>query len=282
MEHPCIMVAAGNIKTNDGVESFEKSNALDEITAGSFTLRQRDGNKEPNFIEIEQGTYINALGLPNGGLLYLKEKIKAMIKAAGAKRLRISIAPIQQNDLALMTSFLNGYQVTLEVNLGCPNVWYDGAQKPLICHDVRATAHALAETMRVRGNLRVAVKLSPLPDEIRDEIIDLCYIHGVNEIVTMNTRPNVSTLDKDGKQLLSVPLAGLSGRAIQEEALEEVRKTRQLLGGITGASIRLVGVGGIDSRDMVRRMYEAGADAVQVGTHAFIHGPKVFEELRAA
>lgn len=278
------MLAAGHVKTVVAVGRFAQSDAIDEITAGSFTCKKRAGNPQPTFVETEpgSGSYLNAAGLKNGGLSYLEENIKLMIRAAGAKRLRISIAPIEPGDLAMLVSFLNTYDVTLEVNTGCPNVWHSGIQKPLICHDTRAFAHSLAEVMQVRGNLHVAVKLSPLPDEIRGEIIELCYIHSVDEIVTMNTRPNVPAIGANGNQLLSVPLSGLSGRAIQEEALKEVRKTRETLTIIAGTSIRLVGCGGIDSPLMVRRMYDAGADAVQIGTYAFVHGPKVFEELREA
>jgi dihydroorotate dehydrogenase len=281
------MLAAGKVKTIEDLLSFAEveDEDLDEITAGSFTHHKRSGNKEPTFEETGpgSGSYFNSVGLRNGGLKYLKANIDSMIDAAGAKRLRISVAPLEPDDLSVLIAFLSNYPVvTLEVNTSCPNVWHDGVQKPLICHTVAAFERTLRVVVKVRDDLRTAVKISALPDAIRQDIVEWCHFLGVDEIVLINTRPNVPAIDKDGKRLLSVPLAGLSGRAIQEEALEEVRKTREVLSSIAGASMRLVGCGGIDSPGMVRRMEEAGANAVQIGSYAFINGPKIFKELRAA
>ncbi|MBI4086763.1 hypothetical protein HY416_02145 [Candidatus Kaiserbacteria bacterium] len=279
MHIPCLMVAAGKVKTVEDIRYFAESDVIDEITAGSFTRHARSGNEEPTFVEIEPGTYLNASGLPNGGFSYLERNISGMIEAAGIKRLRISIAPVEPGDLSVMTSFLRDYPITLEVNTSCPNVWQDDKQKPLLCHDRGAFERALAEVAAARGSLRVAVKVSPLSDDLREEIIRLCQTYKIDEFITMNTRPKVSTL-RDGTQLLSVPFAGMSGTAIAEEALGEVRKAQEILKKLN-ISILLVGVGGINSSDMVQRMCAAGVDAVQVGSYAFVHGPEVFKRLYA-
>ncbi len=289
MRKPNFILAAGYVKDVADIERFARSMALDEITAGSYTLHKRHGNLEPTFIETElgSGSYFNAVGLRNGGLQYLERHMSKMMVAAGTKLLRISIAPIEQGDLKALLEFLRGCPgIIVEINTGCPNVWSYGIQKPLICHNIDAFRRTLDEVAKHRGDLITAVKISPPPEdppgeEIRVQNIMECHFRGMDELVVINTLPNIPAIDKNGNRLLSVPLAGLSGRAIAELAIMEVRKTRKILNGIPGASMRLSGCGGIDSVLMVERMIEAGADAVQVGSYAFVNGPDVFDELAA-
>lgn len=277
-----LMLAAGHAKTVETVAEFARSNALSEITAGSFTLEPREGNPGRTFAEHPHlpRSWLNALGMPNGGLPYLQEHISALLNAAGEKRLRVSIAPIKPGDLGQLVQFLRPHanRLTVEVNLGCPNVWDGGKNKPLICHDTVATREALREVSAACSGtgLVVAVKLSPLLPSMHEQVIRLCYEHtAVRELVTMNTRPGVPT-----EGVLDVPLAGLSGEAIAEEALEQTRHTAHWMGTYWSDRRRLISVGAINcSRRVEERLAVDGVHALQVGTHAFVHDPRVFEEL---
>lgn len=280
MNTPYIMPAAGWLRTPDDIRKLSNMDTVNEIVAGSFTRLERAGNKEPTFVEIEPGSYVNSKGMPNGGLDYLRCNINDMTDASSNKPLRISIAPIEPGDLSDMTSFLSGTDVsTIEINVGCPNIWKDGARHEIISHDVTALRLTIDEVMdrvtRFRGKKQIAVKLSPLPDNIINEVVEILHTSEVDEIVIMNTRPGYNT-----KGILSVPTGGLSGRKIQEEAIHQVEKVRIAIDKI-GSKMRLVGVGGIDSGIMLKRHLEAGADAVQIGTHAQVFGKKVFAEILA-
>lgn len=274
-----LMLAAGYVKTVDDIRKFARA-PLEEITAGSFTLEPRDGNATPNFIECPDhpGSYLNALGLNNGGWLYLKEHLDAMIVAAGKKRLRISCAPVNPDDLTVLTALLStrAALIRMEINVGCPNVWVRGTNKPIIGHDPEAFHRALNEVRWHRDHLYIAVKLSPFyeNDTLRREIISICCEHDVHEIVMMNTRPHVPTYG-----MLSVATAGLSGAAIAQEACAEVRSINVIFQEKKINAIRLSGCGGVSSGSGIQAMLQAGAHAVQIGTHAFVYGPRVFEEM---
>ncbi len=281
---PPLMLAAGHVKTPEGILEFARSDCISEITVGSFTRWPRDGNPEPTFAEVSPGTWINARGLPNGGLQYLTNAIADMIWNAGKKRLRVSIAPIAQNDLIYLTSFLSQFPgaVTLEVNTACLNVWDEGKNKPLICNDPEAFEIALYEVMESRGSLPVAVKVGPMPSEnLRSEIIYLCHQHEVDEYVTMNTEGYQTPKGPDGKGIISMPSGGLSGDGIADKAVEEVRLSRHRIDAIH-SKMRLVGCGGVRLAAGAKCMKAAGADAVQIGTYAFNHGARVFEDIMLA
>ena len=277
MNIPYIMPAAGWLRTPEDIRDLADLDTVSEIVAGSFTRLARAGNKEPTFVEIEPGSYVNSKGMPNGGLDYLRSNINTMIDASGDKPLRISIAPIKLWDLSNMTAFLYGTDIsTIELNVGCPNIWKDGKRHSLISHDPSALRRAMYEVIgTITSTLRkqIAVKLSPLPDNLIDEIVGILHTLGIDEIVTMNTRP-----DYDTKDILSMPTGGLSGKKIQMEAVRQVEKIRTAMDKI-GSKMRLVGVGGIDSGIMLKRHIEAGVDAIQIGTHTQVFGKKVFAEI---
>lgn len=274
MHTPYLMPAAGWLRTPEDLQRIAGLDTIYATMAGSFTLPKRDGNPEPTFIEIEPGSWVNSLGMPNGGLEYLHLHINDMVEASGDKPLHISIAPITSGDLQSMASFLSKTAIsTIELNAGCPNVWGDDKRHAIISHDLKALEQAVSEVMIACGTKRVAVKLSPLPDDIANEIVRMLDDFGVDEVVIMNTRPDYPT-----SGILSMPSGGLSGKAIQEEAVRQVSMVRNVIDRI-GSSMRLVGVGGIDSGNMLKRHFDAGADAAQIGTHAQVYGPKVFGEI---
>ena len=200
-----LTLAAGYVKDVEGVRGFADSEA-DELGIGSYTLLEREGNPEPTFEETEpgSGSFFNSVGMKNKSISYVEAHLDEMIEIAGPKQLRFSLAPLAQGDLKKMIPVFRGRKVKIEINTGCPNIWYeDGTQKPLICHDLYGFEQTLVEVVEVREGLYIAVKLSGLPDYLEVPIIELCNFYGMDEIVTMNTRPNVPAVDKDERPLLS-------------------------------------------------------------------------------
>ena len=279
-----LTLAAGYVKDVEGVRGFADSEA-DELGIGSYTLLEREGNPEPTFEETEpgSGSFFNSVGMKNKSISYVEAHLDEMIEIAGPKQLRFSLAPLAQGDLKKMIPVFRGRKVKIEINTDCPNIWYKaGTQKPLICHDLYGFEQTLVEVVEARGDLYIAVKLSGLPDYLEVPIIELCHFYGMDEVVKMNTRPNVPAVDRHGKQLLAMLLAGLSGRAIHEEAVAEVRKTRNAIDSIPSCTLRLGGCGGVSSFQDVLDFEEAGADAgVQVASYTFKNGPQAMRALRA-
>jgi dihydroorotate dehydrogenase (fumarate) len=70
-------------------------------------------------------------------------------------------------------------------------------------------------------------------------------------------------------------LAGVAGSALKPISLGQVQQFRTLL----PESFDIIGVGGISTGRDVLDYLRAGADSVQVGTHYFQNGPRVFSEI---
>lgn len=113
----------------------------------------------------------------------------------------------------------------------------------------------------------VLVKIAPdLHDADVDAIATRLVEAGVDGIVATNTTVERGAV---AGQAHAEEAGGLSGRPLHERALEVVARVRSAV----GASVALVGVGGIDSPQRALAMIEAGADLVQVYTGFVYEGP---------
>jgi dihydroorotate dehydrogenase (fumarate) len=278
--------AAGDCKTLEQVQELARA-PLDAVTLGSILHQNRPGNEGETFWlcdepKAEGSWALNSRGLPCPGKFYYdgERKLGAMWNALNdtGKQFRISIAGFSPEDYEKTAAMAAGLADELEINLGCPNVWGEGGQKPIASFDLDLTKEIVNRVHRLRPLLPLAVKLSPYSDPLMlARMAELIKTLPVQAVVTCNTFPNALAFRKNGKQAISVGagLAGLSGPALKPIALGQVRQFRDLL----PSEIKVVGVGGIRSGQDVLDFVRAGADSVQVGTHWMHYGAKVFGEI---
>ncbi len=264
LEHP-LMNAAGTCKTLEDVEKLARS-SISAIVVGSITLASRMGN-EGNVFWPGPIYSQNSLGMPNRGRDYYQDTLPRMVEVAhgAGKALILNVAGFSHIEYGELAALAHEAGVDIiELNLGCPNVWDDGQQKKIASFDPFGIAAIMAEVERkVPDDRPVGVKLSPYSDpgmlaEVADTIKDL----PIRYVATCNTFPNSLVLDENGKSVIDVGLAGLSGPAMKPVGLGQVKQLRQLL----PDSVELVGVGGITKGRDVWEYQQVGASAVQVAT----------------
>ena len=274
-----LMNAAGWCKYADGPEFEDLLNsAATDITVGAITWDPREGNRtnkgEIFRVDDLSGDGLNSLGMPNPGAKYYKEHFPEMVKRAHGrgKHLRVNIAgfsPIEYANLACCA--MESGVDEIEVNLGCPNVWSDSKQKPIVSFDLFGMARLLDDMTDAVGDAApVVLKLSPYSNPVElTEIAKLISSHSlVKGVATSNTLANAIDFTDDGKPVIGVGvgLAGLSGAAMLRINLGQTFQFRQQL----PTRIKVIGVGGIRTgRDMWKYINCAGADGVQVGTELF-------------
>lgn len=286
-----IMNAAGWCKDVATVKKLAKT-PVTEIAVGSITVGERAGNTGTVFWESPARSYaLNSLGLPNPGIekfLAMLPEMRAIAHDAG-KRLRVSIAGFDPNEYVTLARMVRPFADTTELNLGCPNVWSEGTQKVIVSHEpklMKDILSAISAMLRIEWSLpwhHIAVKLSPYSDpRMMGSVIELLSSDigksVVAEVVTCNTFPNCYGFEADGKSAITPAygFAGLSGTALKGIALGQVR---MFANGLQHLGVDVIGVGGISSGLDVLDMYRAGARGVQIGTHYFSRGEKVFQEI---
>ena len=263
-------------KTLEDVQAFAKTKA-GAILVGSITVEPREGNAEPRWY-VGDGYALNSYGMPNGGLEHYRGVLPEMIKIAhnADKKFILDIAGFNTNDYVLLASMADEVGVDLlELNLGCPNIRVDGEQKPIVSFD-RDAMTEIIDSVSAVTKMPLILKLSPYsnPAELK-AVADLINNSGkISAVSTMNTMPN-GYMSIDGKPVISMTFAGVSGKAIQPIALGQVKQFRDNL----SPKIVVIGVGGIESHEDVKLFIDAGASLVQSATLIVRDGCSALDRL---
>ena len=304
---PCfISNAAGTVKTLHQMERIARS-VSGAGRGGSYMPEVRAGNRGPRtwWISEDKQTSLNALGIPGPGYEKVREMAPAMADALHkeGKPLVESIAATAPEGFGMMATLLNYGADMLEANMGCPNLWFEGQQKPIISYhpeSFRACLQAIEKVIGASRMERVGVKVSPfffdpvrlveeaeveidaLPPhpEVFPQIVEIMIQSGVSHVVAMNTVPRVRKKLADRTWAIHSPdvpegYGGLAGPVVGSTALEEIRRWREAL----PDRIVIVGAGGVRA-DNIEAFLDAGAVAVQVATEFYDRDdPRLFGEI---
>lgn len=296
--------AAGTVKTIEQVRKVARS-ASGCVRVGSYMFDERPGNSGRVFWEPEDlFCSFNALGIPGPGYLALVKMVPQMadIAHANGKPLVVSPAGTSPEEYGRMATLLDYGADILEVNAGCPNLYFEGTQKPILSYHPASLKKSLQEICETVGESRmerVGVKVSPyfydsdffkaygielrLPPpgpEIFYESVEVIKESGISHVIAINTVPNAWMLADDGKPAINSPevssgCGGLAGPLIKQLAIAEGNRWREAL----PPEIAFVAVGGIESGADVKRCLDY-AVAAQIGT-AFYRDedPRIFERV---
>jgi len=160
-------LGAGIIKHEHNLGDILKSEAA-LIEIGSFTKAAREGNSGEVYFNPANSLFsLNAMGLPGPSMKESIEEIAKLVKRIqlSGKKVLISVAGMSASEhfqLAIMASSTGADGVV--INLGCPNVYALGDQKPIQSYDIACIREVIGhcETLR-SGNPRftIILKLSP-------------------------------------------------------------------------------------------------------------------------
>lgn len=271
------MNAACNIaKTMDDVKAFCKTKA-GLVLIGSITVEPREGNAEPRWF-VSDNHALNSFGMPNGGLKFYKIELPKMTRVIHtAKKLAVlSITGFSKQEYVQLAELAEKSNIDiLELNFGCPNVHQDGQQGPIVSFDF-SLMEAIIRAVQAVVNLPLTIKLSPYsnPEDLKRaaQILTQTKVAGV---VASNTFPNGFMGGEDGRSVLAVELAGVSGGALLAINLGQVRQFRRLL----PDDMAIIGVGGVETKADADLYFQAGADIVQAATLIVRDGHEAINRL---
>jgi dihydroorotate dehydrogenase len=258
-----IALAAGFDKTGEHVDALGRL-GFGYVVCGTFTRRPRAGHPKPRIVRYpRRRSMANAMGLPNPG---------AEAAAATLARLRrtgprvASIADQDPTDVVETHALLEPYVDGIELNASCPNVSW-GRDR-----DNEAHLASLLRELGTRRSTPLFVKLPPFRTEVEREVVlslaEIAHRAGVDGLTVSNTVPV-------GERRLSVGAGGLSGRALLEGTVANLREVRAA----TGGAVPLNASGGIFTAAEALTCIEAGATTVQVYTGLVFEGPGIVGEI---
>lgn len=269
-----VMNAACSVaKTIEDVRASSVTKA-GTVLIGSITLNPRKINPGPN-LQIEDYYALNSFGMPNKGMDYYRKVLPEMVAIIhqAKKKAALSIAGFGTEDYRKLAE-LGDLVDLLELNLGCPNVNEGGQHHEIISFNPLLIEQIIKIVQKVTKT-PLMIKVSPYSDPSQlKTVAEVLKKYKIAALVTSNTFPNGIFTGNINNSSLSL-YAGISGRALMPIALGQVHQFRQLL----PESIKVVGVGGIESRQHVASYLEAGADLVQVATLIVRDGHQALDQL---
>ena len=241
---------------------------------GTVTPRPQAGNPQPRIFRlINDRAVINRLGFNNQGHDHAFGKLS---KRAGQGIVGVNIGA-NKDAVDMVEDYVTGIGRFSDladyfmVNISSPNTpGLRDLQAPKVLDDLLVRVLGARDAIAAQENgcrIPVAVKIAPdVAEEDLPEICERLVARQVDAIAVSNTtlaRP--STLGSAHKE----EAGGLSGEPLFRRATAMLARVYKL----TGGSVPLIGIGGINSGETALQKIEAGATLIQLYTGLVYEGP---------
>ncbi len=245
----------------DALTAPEAARSLDAFVTKTVTPLPRGGNPPVRIAETDVGM-LNSIGLANPGRDRFLAESLPRLRELGVP-LWVSVGGFTAQEYADTCALLE--DVTIELNLSCPNV-----------DEAPESAAEIVAACRAATTLPIYAKLSPASWDIAG-VARAVEAAGADGLSLVNTMRGMK-LDTGLRPVLGTGTGGLSGPALKPVALAAVHAC------FKATSLPIVGMGGVASGRDALELFAAGARAVAIGTILFsdpFAPARIREELSA-
>lgn len=230
----------------DALTAPDVVRALDAFVTKTITPEPRDGNPPVRIAETESGM-LNAIGLANPGRERFLRATLPQLRALGVP-LWVSVGGFSAHEYAETCAQLD--DVTIELNLSCPNV-----------DEAPESAAEIVRACRAVTANQLYAKVSPHSWDM-GETVRALEAAGADGLSMVNTLRGVA-LDARLRPTLARGAGGYSGPALKPVALAAVLAARQ------ATDLPIVGMGGVVTGRDALELIACGASHVALGTVLF-------------
>jgi dihydroorotate dehydrogenase (NAD+) catalytic subunit len=230
----------------DALTAPDVARALDAFVTKTVTPEPREGNRPVRIAETDAGM-LNAIGLANPGRDRFVAETLPALRALGMP-LWVSVGGFSARDYAETCAAL--HDVTIELNLSCPNV-----------DEAPESAAEIVAACRAATDLPLYAKLSPASWDLA-EAARAVEAAGADGLSLVNTMRGLA-LDARLRPVLARATGGYSGPALKPVALAAVYACRR------ATALPIVGMGGVANGRDVLELIACGATHVALGTVLF-------------
>jgi len=231
----------------DALTAPEVARSLDGFVTKTITPLPRGGNPPVRIAETEHGM-LNAIGLANPGREAFLDNVLPRLRALGVP-IWVSVGGFAAAEYAETCAALE--DVTIELNLSCPNV-----------DEAPESAAQIVAACRAATGLPLYAKLSPAAWDVA-ETARAVEDAGADGLSLVNTIRGLALDARTLTPTLARGAGGYSGPALKPIALAAVYACAR------ATSLPIVGMGGVQSGSDVVDLLAAGASSVALGTILF-------------
>jgi dihydroorotate dehydrogenase (NAD+) catalytic subunit len=230
----------------DALTAPDVARTLDAFVTKTVTPEPRKGNLPVRIAETEAGM-LNSIGLANPGRERFLGRNLPALRRLGMP-LWVSVGGFAATEYVETCEALE--DVTIELNLSCPNV-----------DEAPESAAEIVAACRAATRLPLYAKLSPAAKDLA-EVARAVEAAGADGLSLVNTIRGLA-FDERLRPRLGRGVGGYSGPALKPIALAAVYACRRVTG------LPIVGMGGVSSGRDALEMIAAGATHVALGTVLF-------------
>jgi dihydroorotate dehydrogenase (NAD+) catalytic subunit len=231
----------------DALTAPDIARSLDAFVTKTVTPLPREGNAPVRIAETDVGM-LNSIGLANPGRDAFVSETMPQLRELGIP-VWISVGGFAAHDYAETCAQLD--DVTIELNLSCPNV-----------EEAADTAAAIVAACRATTSLPLYAKLSPANWDIA-EVAKAVHAVGADGLSLVNTIRGTALDERTLEPRLGTWSGGLSGPALKPIALAAVYACWR------ATHMPIVGMGGVMTGRDALELVAAGAQDVALGTVLF-------------
>src|SRR5215218_1678573 len=231
----------------DALTAPDVARSLDAFVSKTVTPLPREGNAPVRIAETDVGM-LNSIGLANPGRDAFVAETLPRLRELGVP-VWISVGGFAAHEYAETCAQLD--DVTIELNLSCPNV-----------EEAADTAAAIVAACRAATSLPLYAKLSPANWDI-SEVARAVEASGAEGLSLVNTMRGTALDERTLRPRLGTWSGGLSGPALKPIALAAVFACRR------ATRLPIVGMGGVMTGRDALELVAAGANDVALGTVLF-------------
>jgi dihydroorotate dehydrogenase (NAD+) catalytic subunit len=241
---PTLLNASGCL---DALTAPEVARSFDAYVTKTITPEPREGNPPIRIAETEAGM-LNSIGLANPGRKRFLDETLPRLRELGVP-LWVSVGGFSAGEYAETCAALE--DVTIELNLSCPNV-----------DEAAEGAAEIVAACRAATDLPLYTKLSPAAWDIAD-VARAVEAAGADGLSLVNTLRGVALDEKTLRPKLGRAVGGYPGPALKPVALACVYACA------AAVELPIVGMGGVQSGLDALELIAAGASTVALGTILF-------------
>jgi len=231
----------------DALTAPDVARSLDAFVTKTITPEPREGNAPVRIAETDAGM-LNSIGLANPGRNAFVRDVLPRLRALD-EPIWVSVGGFSARDYAETCAVLE--DVTIELNLSCPNV-----------DEAPESAAEIVAACRAVTPLLLYAKLSPAAWDVADTARATAAA-GADGLSLVNTMRGLVLDERTLQPRLGRGTGGYSGPALKPIALAAVHAC------YAATALPIVGMGGVQTGLDALEFVAAGASAVALGTVLF-------------
>jgi dihydroorotate dehydrogenase (NAD+) catalytic subunit len=231
----------------DALAAPAVARSLDAFVTKTVTPEPRRGNEPARIAETDYGM-LNSIGLQNPGRERFLAEMLPRLRQLGVP-VWVSVGGFSATEYAATCAALD--DVTIELNLSCPNV-----------DEAPESAAEIVAACRAATPLPLYAKLSPALPDIA-EVGRAVQAAGADGLSLVNTIRGLALDERTLRPRLGRAVGGYSGPALKPIALAAVYACYR------ATALPIVGMGGVWTGRDALELIAAGASAVALGTVLF-------------